>query len=89
MEKKQISRFRSDVEKNLLRVPITINRGQDEWLDRLRKGMQQSGGYKLPRSYIIRALLGAAMELNIDVRGIKTEQKLRDKIREAIKKYKR
>ena len=83
-----MKRFRSDVEKNLLRVPITINKTQDEWLDKLRKTMQQSRGYKLPRSYIIRALLNTAMKLDIDVTGVKTERELRDRISEAIKGYK-
>ena len=54
-------RFRSEVPKNLFRVPLSLSKDMEDWLDELRKTMHQSGGYKLPRSYILRGLITAAM----------------------------
>lgn len=81
-------RFRSEVPKGLFRVPIAISKEMDSWLQDLSSRMKSSGGYKLPKSYIIRALLDAAMNLKIDISGIKTEEELMKRIVSAIKKYK-
>lgn len=82
-----MSRFRSEVPKGLFRVPISITRDMDAWLQELSSRMKSSGGYKLPKSYILRALLDAAMNLKIDVSGIKTEDELSKRILKAIKQY--
>lgn len=82
-----MSRFRSEVPKNLFRVPISITKEMDAWLQELSSRMKSSGGYKLPKSYIIRALLDAAMKLKIDVLGVKTEDELVERIREAVRNY--
>jgi len=81
-------RFRSDVEKGLNRVPITVTKEMEEWLHRLSLQMKASGGNKLPKSYIIRSLLNAVMKLKIDTKGIKTEKELTQNITEAMKKFK-
>lgn len=83
-----MSRFRSEVRKNLFRIPISITKDMDEWLHNLSRTMKASGGYKMPRSYIIRALLDAIMNLDIDLTEIKTEEELESRIMSAIKKYK-
>lgn len=59
----------------------------DAWLQDLSSRMKSSGGYKLPKSYIIRALLDAAMHLKIDVSGVKTEKELVERIKKAIKQF--
>lgn len=82
-------RFRSEVPKGLFRVPISITKDMESWLQDLSNRMKSSGGYKLPKSYIIRALLDAAMTLKIDVSGVKTEEELVKRIFEAIKHQKR
>ena len=82
-------RFRSEVPKNLFRVPISITKEMEAWLQDLSSMMKSSGGYKLPKSYIIRALLAAAMELKIDVSGVKSEEELAGRIISAIKHYKK
>ena len=83
-----MSRFRSEVPKGLFRIPISITKGMDFWLQKLSSEMKSSGGYKLPKSYIIRALLDAAMSLRIDVSGVKTEEELIERILKAIKHHK-
>jgi len=42
--------------------------------------MKKNGGYKLPRSYIIRALINACMKLDINVKGVKTEKDMEERI---------
>ncbi len=81
-------RFRSEVPKGLFRVPISITKEMEDWLQGLSNEMKFSGGYKLPKSYIIRALLEAAMSLRIDVSGVKTEEDLEKRIKEAVKRHK-
>ncbi|MDD5236556.1 MAG: hypothetical protein PHU91_02710 [Candidatus Omnitrophica bacterium] len=83
-----MSRFRSEVPKGLFRVPISITKEMESWLQDLSSKMKSSGGYKLPKSYIIRALLDAAMSLKIDVSQVKTEEELVERILKAIKQYK-
>jgi len=68
-------------------VPISITKGMEAWLQDLSSKMKSSGGYKLPKSYIIRALLDAAMQLDIDVTEIKTEEELVKRILKAIKHF--
>jgi len=76
------------VPKGLFRVPIAITKEMESWLQKLSSQMKSSGGYKLPKSYIIRALLDAAMTLDPDVSGVKTEGDLAKRIAAAIKKKK-
>ena len=83
-----MARFRSEVPKGLFRVPISITKDMEAWLQDLSSKMKSGGGYKLPKSYIIRALLNAAMQLNIDVTGIKTEEELVKRLLKAIRQYK-
>jgi hypothetical protein len=41
------------------------------------------------RSYIVRALINAAMHLNLDVSGVKDEKELTGRFVTAIKEFKR
>jgi hypothetical protein len=71
----------------MFRVPISITKEMDEWLQNLSRSMKSTGGYKLPKSYILRALLNAAMHLTINVKGVKSEEELAERMVSAIKKY--
>lgn len=81
-----MSRFRSEVPKDLFRLPISITKSQEIWLQNLSNEMKFTGGYKLPKSYIIRALLDAIMTFDIDVNGVKTERELKNRILYSIKR---
>jgi hypothetical protein len=89
VQKKATGRFRSEVRKDLFRIPISITKDMESWLQRLSNEMKASGGYKLPKSYILRSLLNAIMELKVDVSGVKTEEELERRFLEAIKNYKK
>lgn len=83
-----MQRFRSDVSKDLFRVPISITKEMESWLQEFSNTMKATGGYKLPKSYVIRSLLGAIMKLKIDAHGVRTEEELAKRLLSAIKKYK-
>lgn len=89
VHKKKFGRFRSEVEKDLFRIPITVTKDMEYWLQGLSNEMKASGGYKLPKSYILRSLLNAAMELNVDVSEVKTETELTKRFIDAVKRFKR
>lgn len=84
---KDYKRFRSDVKKGLHRVTITISDEALDWFYKLSSMMKKKKGYKLPRSYIIRALINVCMKLDINLEDIKTEKDLEERILEAVKKY--
>jgi len=84
---KNYKRFRSDVEKDLHRIYITISPEAINWFHEIGIKMKKSKGYKLPRSYIIRALVDICMKLDIRVEGIKTEKELGKRVLEAVKRY--
>lgn len=82
-----MKKFRSEVPKGLFRIPISITREMELWLQNLSNEMKATGGYKLPKSYVIRSMINALMKLKIDVSGVKSEKDLEERIVEAIKKY--
>jgi len=79
-------RFRSEVEKGLHKITVTISDEALDWCYELSKLMKKNGGYKLPRSYIIRALINACMKLDINVKGVKTEKDLEERIIRSYQK---
>jgi len=84
---KNYKRFRSEVKKGLRKVTITISDEALDWFHELSKMMKNKRGYKLPRSYIIRALINVFMKLDINVGGVRTEKDLEERILQAIKKH--
>jgi len=84
---KDYKRFRSEVKKGLHKVTITISDEALDWFYELSRKMKEKKGYKLPRSYIIRALINVCMKLDIKVEGVRTEKDLEEKILDAIRRY--
>ena len=82
---KDYKRFRSEVKKHLHKIIVAVSDEAIDWFYELSKTMKESGGYKLPRSYIVRALINTCMKLDINVKGIKTEEELEERILEAVK----
>ena len=56
-----------------------------EWLGLEAK---RTGGLRLPKSTIVRALLNTAMRLDIDVSGLDTQSELEARIWEAVERRK-
>lgn len=87
MPKGRYTRFRSEIKgKELYRVPLAITWDMERYLRDLSDKMKSTGGYKLPKSYILRSLIKAAQKLDIDVTGVKKESELTDRILKAMRK---
>lgn len=84
---KKYQRFGSEVEKDLYKITITVSGKTLDWFHKLRRTMKKKGGHMLPRSYIIRAFFNVFMELDIDIKGIKTGKNLEKRINQAIEKH--
>ncbi len=82
-------RFRSDIEKNLFRVPIFLDKETHDWLYNLSILMKINGGYKLPKSYIIRSLVNAFMRLDVNFKNIKSETDLEMRILQSLRRFRR
>ncbi len=82
-------RFRSDVEKNLFRIPIFLDKKTNDWFYNLSISMKINGGYKLPKSYIIRSLVNAFMRLKINLKNVKTKIDLEKRILQSLNELRR
>ena len=69
-----------------IRVNLTLPDELDRVLQELGNDARATGGYKLPKTMIMRALVRLLMELELDPSGVKTEDELLERIKEAIKK---
>jgi hypothetical protein len=78
MEKKQ----------DYFRIPITMPSEMVSFLENLGIECKRSGGHKLANTEIVRTLIRMMMDLDVDLSGIKTEEELEARIKEAVKRYK-
>lgn len=69
-----------------IRVNLTLPDSLDRVLQELGNNARATGGYKLPKTMIMRALVRLLMQLDIDPSGVKTEDELLERILKAIKK---
>ena len=69
-----------------IRVNLTLPDELDRVLQELGNDTRAAGGYKIPKTMIMRALVRLLMTLNIDPSGIKTEDELLERILQAVKK---
>ncbi len=69
-----------------LRTSVILDEPIDRWLQDLGVLCKSSGGKKLRKTTIIRAVIRALMRLDtLDVSGVGDEDELRDRIVEAIR----
>ena len=75
-----------DSKSEYIRVNLTLPDELDRVLQELGNDSRATGGYKLPKTMIMRALVRLLMTLDIDPAGIKTEDELLERILRATKK---
>ncbi|OGF44719.1 MAG: hypothetical protein A2536_09230 [Candidatus Firestonebacteria bacterium RIFOXYD2_FULL_39_29] len=68
------------------RAELTLPEALGKFLVEFGAESKRSGGYNLPKTEIIRALIRVLMKLNVDVTGVKDEDELVERIMQAIKK---
>ena len=69
-----------------IRVNLTLPDELDRVLQELGNDARATGGYKLPKTMIMRALVRLLMRLDVDPSGVKTEEELLERIFQATKK---
>jgi len=65
---------------------VSLNKEQICFLDKISKNCRFSGGRKLPRTSILRALLIAAKRLMIDVSEVRSERELKNRVLESFRR---
>jgi len=65
---------------------VALNKRQICFLDDISKRSKFSGGRKLSRTSILRAMIRAAEKLDIDVNGVRSEREIKDRIVESFKR---
>jgi len=68
-----------------IRVNLTLPDELDRVLQELGNDARATGGYKIPKTMIMRALVRLLMTLDVDPSGIKTEDELLERILQAVK----
>jgi hypothetical protein len=68
---------------NYLRVPITMPEDMFLYLEETSLKSKVTGGRKLANTTIVRACVSAVMDLNLDVTGVKDEDQLKERIKQA------
>ena len=69
------------------RVPITMPSNMVSFLENLGIECRKSGGHKIANTMIVRSAITLLMDLDMDISGIKSEEELVDRIKEAAKGY--
>jgi len=69
-----------------IRVNLTLPDELDRVLQELGNDARATGGHKIPKTMIMRALVRLLMKLDVDPSGIKTEDELLERILEAVNK---
>ena len=62
------------------RISTFLKPKELEYLDKLSNTAKFTGGFKLSRTEILRALVKAMKEMKVDVTGVKTENQLTERI---------
>lgn len=68
---------------NYLRVPITMPEDMFLYLEEMSLRSKVTGGRKLANTSIVRACVGAVMDLDLDVTAVKDEEELKGRIQKA------
>ena len=75
-----------DLKSEYIRVNLTLPDELDRVLQEPGNDSRATGGYKLPKTMIMRALVRFLMTLDVDPTGIKTEDELLERILKATRK---
>ncbi len=76
----------SEPKSEYIRVNLTLPDKLDRVLQELGNDARATGGYKLPKTMIMRALVRLLMALDVDPSGVKTEDELLERIMKATEK---
>jgi len=69
------------------RVPITMPSSMVSFLENMGIECKKTGGHKIANTEIVRCVIRLLMDLDIDIAGIKSEEELEDRIKDAARRY--
>jgi hypothetical protein len=64
----------------MIKLSVFLNRDEDAYLEALASTAKFSGGKKLSKTRLIEAMVRAFRKTNLDVRGVKDDQELLNRI---------
>ena len=70
----------------MIKLSVFLNREEDAYLEALASTAKFSGGKKLSKTRLIEAMVRAFRETDLDVRGVKDESELLNRVRAQVKK---
>ena len=68
------------------KITLTISDDLDELLVRIGNAARMQGGYKLPKTLIIRSLIRLLHEADVDVSNVKTEEEFYKRLKNVFLK---
>ena len=66
--------------KSMIKLSVFLNREEDAYLENLASTAKFSGGKKLSKTKLIEAMVRAFKETDLDVRGVKGDEELLDRV---------
>jgi hypothetical protein len=70
---------------SIIKLSVFLNRDEDAYLEGLASTAKFSGGKKLSKTKIIEAMVRAFRKTDLDVRGVKDEQELINRVSAQVK----
>jgi hypothetical protein len=69
-----------------IKLSVFLSRDEDSYLEGLSSSAKFSGGKKLSKTRLIEAMVQAFRSTRLDVRGVKTEEELRQRVNAQLRK---
>jgi len=76
----------ADSKAGYFRVSLTLPKNLDDYLEMMGSDIKGSGGFKLAKTEIIRAMIRAMMTMKFDIKQVKSEEDLEGKILASLRK---
>ncbi|MFA5309983.1 MAG: hypothetical protein WC370_10965 [Dehalococcoidales bacterium] len=71
---------------SMIKLSVFLNRDEDAYLESLASTAKFSGGKKLSKTRLIEAMVRAFRKTELDVRGVKDDQELLNRVAAQLKK---
>ena len=84
-DKQRSKRSRNSVVRDKLQhSTFLLHKDQVEWLETICFHASKKGGKKMSKAYVIRALIDAAKENNLDLAGVRSEDEVKVRVSELF-----
>jgi len=71
---------------SMIKLSVFLNRDEDAYLESLASTAKFSGGKKLSKTKLIEAMVKAFRNIDLDVRGVKDDQELFNRVAARVQK---